>query len=112
MGKQNSIFKALLTGAAIGTAMGVLFAPDSGEKTRERLRDISQQAKDSIEKGSGDLIARARQLRTEVEQLTNRTIEGAPQKVRDEVEALLSAVEEGRKVLKEKRSETGEKKED
>ncbi|MFP4687760.1 MAG: YtxH domain-containing protein [bacterium] len=104
MAKQNSVFKALLTGAAIGTAIGVLFAPDSGEKTRKRLRDLSEQAKDTLEQGREDLVTRARNLRSEIEQLTSHAVESGQKRVRDEVDALLEAVEQGRKVLREKHS--------
>lgn len=35
--KSNGLIFGLLSGAAIGTAMGLLFAPDKGEHTRDRL---------------------------------------------------------------------------
>lgn len=37
--KNFSIFLAVLGGAAVGAAAGLLFAPDSGEKTREKIKN-------------------------------------------------------------------------
>ncbi len=36
--KNFSIFLAVIGGAAIGAAAGLLFAPESGEKTREHIK--------------------------------------------------------------------------
>ncbi|MCM1310214.1 MAG: YtxH domain-containing protein [Bacteroides sp.] len=36
--KNFSIFLAVIGGAAIGAAAGLLFAPESGEKTRENIK--------------------------------------------------------------------------
>jgi gas vesicle protein len=39
MEKENNLLEALLLGGLIGMALGVLFAPSAGEKTREMLKD-------------------------------------------------------------------------
>lgn len=36
--KNFSIFLAVIGGAAIGAAAGLLFAPESGEKTRHQIK--------------------------------------------------------------------------
>lgn len=36
--KNFSIFLAVIGGAAIGVAAGLLFAPESGEKTRDNIK--------------------------------------------------------------------------
>lgn len=43
---ENGIL-ALLAGAAIGVGLGILFAPDKGTKTREKIKDGLDDLKDS-----------------------------------------------------------------
>jgi gas vesicle protein len=39
---------AVLIGAAIGTGVGILFAPDKGSRTREKIKDGFDEAKDEL----------------------------------------------------------------
>lgn len=47
--KDNSkVLLALLTGLAAGAAMGILFAPEKGSETRDKLSDSLKNLGDSI----------------------------------------------------------------
>ncbi len=47
---SGNVLLALLTGAAIGAGIGILYAPEKGEKTRKKIKDNALMAKDEITK--------------------------------------------------------------
>ncbi|MCF1192083.1 YtxH domain-containing protein [Mangrovimonas sp. AS39] len=48
MGKDSSTILGLLAGTAIGATLGILFAPDKGEKTRKKIADEANIAKERL----------------------------------------------------------------
>jgi gas vesicle protein len=50
----NSLI-ALLTGALIGAGIGILYAPDKGTKTRGKIKDGLQEAKDDLKQKFDDV---------------------------------------------------------
>jgi len=68
-----------LTGACIGAAAAVLYAPKSGKDTRKYLTDKTQQGRDAVETASQDIVEagkdmfeRGRQLVDEAADLFER----------------------------------------
>jgi len=70
--KAESLF-ALIAGAAAGVTLGILFAPDKGEETREKIKKAASEGydnlKDITEETAHELHVRARYARKEMNAL-------------------------------------------
>ncbi|MCJ8210490.1 YtxH domain-containing protein [Mucilaginibacter sp. RS28] len=53
MNNNSKIIVAMLAGLAAGAALGILFAPDSGTETRDKLSDSLKDLSDSIKETAG-----------------------------------------------------------
>ncbi|MBO4625169.1 MAG: YtxH domain-containing protein [Bacteroidales bacterium] len=68
--KANSFF-ALVTGLAAGAILGVLFAPQKGEKTRNQIR---KSAEDGLDKLRGALERAEEEIDERLEELAGEPI--------------------------------------
>lgn len=66
---NNKLLAALLTGAAIGGALGILFAPDKGSETRKKIADKGQDLTDAVKEKIGALKDK---FKKEVEAVTEQ----------------------------------------
>lgn len=92
---SRAVALALLVGGVVGGSLGLLLAPDSGRRTRERLRDLVGEARERT-------LDTAEEVRDRVEDLIDqgRTL------VEANKAAITSAYEAGREAFHRERGAT------
>lgn len=96
---EESKFTAFLFGFGIGLAVGILFAPQSGEETRQYIRTKAGESRDYIKR-------RGEELKESAEEL----IERGKDAISRQRETLAAAVEAGKQAYRDAvAGKTGEK---
>ena len=89
MAEDNKLSYFFL-GLGMGVAVGVLFAPQSGEETRRLLRDKAEEGADLVRRKSSEL----RESATD-------TLDRGKQTLQRKKESLVAAVDAGRQAYRE-----------
>lgn len=101
MASTGNTLLALITGAAIGAGVGLLYAPDSGDKTRKKLKKDAQSAQDKLNKRyqetSSNLTDKAKKAKTDFERRLEETLSSASHKADDILASMETKLEELRK---------------
>lgn len=101
MANSGSTFLALLTGAAIGAGLGLLYAPDSGEETRRKLGENARRTQDDLNRRyketSSNLSQKAKKAKMDFEDRLEETLSSASSKADEILSGLEAKLEELRK---------------
>ncbi len=88
---------ALLTGAAIGAGLGILYAPDKGSTTRDKLSKEAKKAQKKLNKQiketTSNLSSKAQVAKISFEQKLNETLSSASYKADDILVAMEDKLE-------------------
>ena len=99
---------ALLTGTAVGVGLGLLYAPQSGDKTRKQLKDESDHLQNNLNKKyketSSQLSDYAEQAKKSIEEKLESTFKNVNTKADD----MLSKLESELNELKQKNTDLQE----
>ena len=84
MANKSKVLLALLLGAAAGAALGVLFAPDSGEKTRKKVKrwaaDLEDELASVYEEGKETLTYLKKKAKEKADEWTGKKNDADGQK--------------------------------
>jgi gas vesicle protein len=85
--KDNSkIVVALLAGLAAGAALGILFAPDKGNETRDKLAESLKNLGDSIRETAATEIDNLVGMKDKIVGNIKTKIKGAEEEYQDDLE--------------------------
>jgi gas vesicle protein len=86
MNDNTKVVVALLAGLAAGAALGILFAPDKGTDTRDKLSESLSNLGDSIKETAAAEIDKLVGLKDKVVDNIKTKVRGAEEEYQDDLE--------------------------
>jgi len=86
MNDNSKVLIGLLTGLAAGAALGLLFAPEKGSETRDRLSQSLKDLGDSIKDRAADEINHLASLKDKMVSSVKNKLQDAEEEFVDDVE--------------------------
>lgn len=94
----------VLAGAAVGATVALLFAPQSGAKTRRDIARHAKKARGKVEDLAGDLSETISGMVESIGESTRSIVEKGKDLAEDKKKAILTVVDEGIAKLEEQRA--------
>jgi gas vesicle protein len=86
MSDNSKVVVALLAGLAAGAALGILFAPEKGAETRDKLTESLKRLGDSIKETAANEIDNLVGLKDKVVDNFKNKLNNTEEEVRDDLE--------------------------
>jgi len=99
---KGTLALGLIVGSAVGAALGVLFAPDKGSKTREYIKEESLNVVDVIKKDATVLKEDLAEATKAGKEKFKEEFNSVTKKASHKADSLIEILEKGLGVLKEK----------
>lgn len=99
--RTGDTFLTLLIGTAIGVGIGILFAPDKGTTTRQKIKDTFDESGEDVLKQFTDVISKIQNKATDAKASFEETLEEMASEGSYKTEELITLLEQKLKVLKE-----------
>ncbi|HEY7856100.1 MAG TPA: YtxH domain-containing protein [Terriglobales bacterium] len=93
-----------LVGLSLGALAGILYAPQSGEQTREMLRSKADEGRDRVQQTVSDVRDKVGNLRSQVNDARDQAVDIAgrgKQAVTRQIDQFQAAVEAGKQAYRE-----------
>ncbi len=102
MSNSSNTVVGLLAGTVIGATLGILFAPDKGEKTRKRISEEAMAAKDKMAERASELKTQVSSTVSDKKETLDTQLENVVSNVSHKAEDVITTLEKKLKELKEK----------
>ena len=90
-------------GGLVGAALALLYAPSSGEKTRQYLQMRTERARRRAYNITGRVKENIEQLIDDIKETTDEIIEEGVELTKDKKAELVAAIEAGKKAIEEEK---------
>lgn len=99
MGRTTNTFLAFLSGAAVGTVIGILYAPDKGSNTRDKLTYLLDKYNNQLQELLNEMIEGGEEYSSEAKEEGEKVItetKAKAERLLEDVDELIGQIKKGK----------------